>query len=312
MVSPGEKIDLAEESFVTCLAFNYFGDRLAIGTEDQTIQIWEMNQNREWTKTYAWQAHNGAVIRVRWAHPEFGNILASCSFDKSVIVWEEKPEDCTWNSVTKLVESKGPVEDIRFAPKHLGLQLASCSENGEIRIYETTDMINLKVWIVNQIIQASSLGSTSISWNPSLNDSPMLVIGNNDQATAQAKFSKAFTDEVELIQLWSYSEENKEWVKRDVGRGHDATVTDVDWSPVIGRQYHLIASCSLDRKVIIWRVDDDFCLTAAHTLSGHSERVWRVCWDMFGTSLSSTSEDGVVIVWQRNLMKEWEIVKKIR
>lgn len=27
--------------------------------------------------------------KLAWAHPEFGQILASCSFDKTVIIWEE-------------------------------------------------------------------------------------------------------------------------------------------------------------------------------------------------------------------------------
>lgn len=27
--------------------------------------------------------------RVTWAHPEFGQVLASCSFDRTAAVWEE-------------------------------------------------------------------------------------------------------------------------------------------------------------------------------------------------------------------------------
>lgn len=39
--------------------------------------------------------HSGAVLRVTWADPEFsrggtGAILASCGYDKSVVIWEEK------------------------------------------------------------------------------------------------------------------------------------------------------------------------------------------------------------------------------
>lgn len=36
--------------------------------------------------------------------------------------------------------------------------------------------------------------------------------------------------------------------------GHDATVNDVAWAPLMGRSYHMIASCSRDTKVIIWKV----------------------------------------------------------
>jgi len=30
------------------------------------------------------------VWKVTWAHPEFGQVLASCSFDRTAAVWEEQ------------------------------------------------------------------------------------------------------------------------------------------------------------------------------------------------------------------------------
>ena len=30
-------------------------------------------------------------------------------------------------------------------------------------------------------------------------------------------------------------------------------INDVQWAPLAGRSFHMIASCSKDRKVIIWR-----------------------------------------------------------
>jgi len=37
------------------------------------------------------EGHTGAVWRVTWADPEFGEngILASCGYDKQVIIWSE-------------------------------------------------------------------------------------------------------------------------------------------------------------------------------------------------------------------------------
>ena len=39
------------------------------------------------------QTHSGSVWRVTWAHPEFGQALATCSFDRTVAIWEEQGED---------------------------------------------------------------------------------------------------------------------------------------------------------------------------------------------------------------------------
>lgn len=36
------------------------------------------------------QCHSGSVWRVSWAHPEFGQVLATCSFDRTVAIWEEQ------------------------------------------------------------------------------------------------------------------------------------------------------------------------------------------------------------------------------
>ena len=42
--------------------------------------------------------HEGPVWQVAWAHPKFGSLLASCSFDNRVIVWKEV-QDNVWQQV---------------------------------------------------------------------------------------------------------------------------------------------------------------------------------------------------------------------
>lgn len=34
--------------------------------------------------------HTGPVWQVTWAHPKFGHILASCSYDGKVLIWKEQ------------------------------------------------------------------------------------------------------------------------------------------------------------------------------------------------------------------------------
>lgn len=94
------------------------------------------------------------MTRLSWAHPEYGTILASCSFDKLVKVWEEigpgrmEPDNTApapgtggiggtgmtgttgtvgsasrWVERAKFVESKASVRAIEFAPRYFGLKL---------------------------------------------------------------------------------------------------------------------------------------------------------------------------------------------
>jgi len=51
-----------------------------------------MEQQEEWKLTFELAGsagHAGAVWKVTWADPEFGQIIASCGYDKQVFIWEE-------------------------------------------------------------------------------------------------------------------------------------------------------------------------------------------------------------------------------
>lgn len=97
----------------------------------------------------------GQRLEGQWAHPEFGQILASCSFDRTVSVWEDQgmylngssssssaSADAAssaaangaaaatgpgtkegWRNQAQLVDARDSVHDVKFAPRHLGLRL---------------------------------------------------------------------------------------------------------------------------------------------------------------------------------------------
>jgi WD40 repeat protein len=43
--------------------------------------------------------HEGPVWQVSWAHPKFGALLASCSFDHTVMIWKETSSNVFFESV---------------------------------------------------------------------------------------------------------------------------------------------------------------------------------------------------------------------
>jgi len=90
---------------------------------------------------------------VSWAHPEFGQLLASCSLDRNVNIWEEQENvDAAghvvsrWHKRAQLGDALDSVNDVRFAPRHLGLKLAAGSADGRVRVYEAFDVMNLAHW----------------------------------------------------------------------------------------------------------------------------------------------------------------------
>jgi len=53
------------------------------------ICIWDRSPSTgQWIKSASWKKHGGAVWKVRFAHPEFGQVLATCSFDNSVHIYD--------------------------------------------------------------------------------------------------------------------------------------------------------------------------------------------------------------------------------
>jgi WD40 repeat protein len=64
---------------------------------------------------------------------EIENISSSAKIDR-------------WIRKAQLSESKGSVNDVKFAPRHQGLKLATASSDGIVRIYEVTDIFSLSYW----------------------------------------------------------------------------------------------------------------------------------------------------------------------
>jgi hypothetical protein len=88
------------------------------------------------------------VSKVSWAHPEFGSIIASSSFDRTVKIWEQmslvrlaetqqigvngssgsaqaSPSNSRWVERAVLTDARGTIRSVEFAPHHFGLKLVS-------------------------------------------------------------------------------------------------------------------------------------------------------------------------------------------
>ncbi len=79
-------------------------------------------------KSNNFQAHDSSILKVIWSHPEFGQLLATCSFDRTIKIWEEAENETMgsgrrWLERAKLGHARGTIQDIEFAPNHFGLKL---------------------------------------------------------------------------------------------------------------------------------------------------------------------------------------------
>ncbi|KDQ08765.1 hypothetical protein BOTBODRAFT_37624 [Botryobasidium botryosum FD-172 SS1] len=161
---PSSHLDL-----VTDTAYNYYGTRLATCGVDQQIKVFGINEaTGEWVLEDEWRAHEAPVTRISWAHPEFGTVLASCSFDGAVKIWKEYPDEpksgpdnTRWEEKATLTEANGSVRAVEFAPVDFGLKLASISTDSYLRIYECAEPHDPTSWTITEEVSMRALSTPS-------------------------------------------------------------------------------------------------------------------------------------------------------
>lgn len=331
---------------ITDISYDHFGHRLALSSTDHTIQIWDLSHDGTYHLTSKFRSHSGSVWKVTWAHPEFGQILATCSLDRTAIIWEEvldatvdtkRSSDQTshWAKRATLVDSRTSLTDIRFAPKHLGLMLVTCAADGHVRIYEAPDITNLAHWSLKDEFNCK-MGCSSITWNQSRIHPPMLAVGSDQYTDSPSP----------KVIIYEYNEHLRRWIKVDAVASATDPVHDLSFAPYIGRSYHLLGIASKNVQIVTIKsqsvpsatmsassitssmVPNAVSTTAsvagilAHQsqpasssrfdiktvaqFDDHLSQVWRVSWNITGTILASSGDDGTVRMWKSNYLDNWK------
>eukprot|EP00735_Rhodelphis_limneticus_P007494 TRINITY_DN2004_c0_g1::TRINITY_DN2004_c0_g1_i1::g.21929::m.21929 TRINITY_DN2004_c0_g1::TRINITY_DN2004_c0_g1_i1::g.21929 ORF type:complete len:326 (+),score=47.80,sp/P55735/SEC13_HUMAN/58.88/3e-119,WD40/PF00400.27/0.067,WD40/PF00400.27/1.5e-10,WD40/PF00400.27/2.7e-05,WD40/PF00400.27/2.4e-05,WD40/PF00400.27/1.9e-09,WD40/PF00400.27/9.5e-06,TFIIIC_delta/PF12657.2/10,TFIIIC_delta/PF12657.2/3.3,TFIIIC_delta/PF12657.2/24,TFIIIC_delta/PF12657.2/0.07,Apc4_WD40/PF12894.2/4.8e+02,Apc4_WD40/PF12894.2/0.26 T len=281
---------------------DYYGRRLATCSSDQAIRIFDISDPSQEKLLTELRGHEGPVWQVAWAHPKFGSLLASCSYDHKVIVWREAPETPNvWSKVYEYDRHDSSVNAVAWAPHELGLAFACASADGHISVHTHRGD---DAWDV-QKIQAHQIGCNAVSWGPAV---PAGSLVSGDAGSFSRRLVSAGCDG--LVVIWKFDETSKNWVREDALQGHTDWVRDVAWAPSIGLPSSTIASCSQDRKVIIWTRDDASPWTSK-TLPVFPACVWRVSWSPTGNLLAVASGDNKVSLWKEGIDGEWSNISEV-
>ena len=170
VVLRGVSLRFMQESNDACalqhdVQLDYYGKRLATASSDRMIKIFDVSPDQAQHQLSASiQAHEGPVWQVAWAHPKFGSILASCSYDRKVCVWKETQAQ-QWSKVYEYADHQSSVNSIAFAPHDLGLKLAAASADGSISILSWRGPQD-NAWEEKPIHNAHQIGCNAVSWAP--------------------------------------------------------------------------------------------------------------------------------------------------
>jgi len=179
------------------------------------------------------------------AHPKYGNILASSSYDGKVFIWKESSSQ--WQKIYEVALHNASVNLVAWAPHEVGCLLACASSDGNVSVLEFKD----NNWS-HQVLQACGSGVNSVSWAPSVAPGQTTGASGNSPGAAR-RFVTGGSDC--QVKLWEFSPDQGTYTNTTILPGHTDWVRDVAWSPtVLSKSY--IASASQDKTVRIWTSSD--------------------------------------------------------
>ena len=248
-----------------------------------------------------------------------------------VQVWEEQEggfdyssgsssvSQSRWISKAQLTEARKAVNCVEFAPRHVGLRLATASADGVVRLYEAIDVMNLNHWPMSQCFDAdaeSELGVTALSWCSGRFEPPMLAVGSSSGQ----------------VSVWRFSDASRQWQAAYQLPEHGRSVLDVAWAPNLGRSFHLVATTGRDgllRLHRLRRLKQDAGGAAAgggaeqgaaaaaleyessEALDVGGADMWRLGWNVTGTVLAASGDGGVVQLWKSDFAGNFCFVRDV-
>lgn len=194
MATSVSSVDTHHEDMIHDISLDYYGKKMATSSSDRTIKIFEVLENGA-NQIAEIRGHDAAVWQVAWAHPKFGSILASCSYDKKVIIWKETSQN-NWTKLYEFDKHQSSVNSVSWAPHEFGLMLACASSDSKISILQFKD----NSWTYEQF-HAHDIGVNSVSWAPAYAPSSLLQNSNTNQPVLVKRLVSGGCDN--LVKVWT-------------------------------------------------------------------------------------------------------------
>lgn len=177
---------------------------LATGSFDASVGIWQSSEivgdpeakddDEDWRFAIVLDGHESEVKSVAWSVG--GNLLASCSRDKSVWIWEEVGDD-DFETIAVLQEHEGDVKCVAWHPEEE--ILASGSYDCEIRLWKEEDD-----WGCIAVLKGHASTVWTVDWEPiagAIDDLTKRLVSCSDDMTIRIWDTTTGMEEARLPQI---------------------------------------------------------------------------------------------------------------
>lgn len=153
---------------------------LATGDCKKNIHIWTMRTNDWNVDQQPLIGHEGSVEDIKWS-PEDADVLASCSVDKSIRIWDLR-QQATARCVTKVLNShKSDVNVIDWNARSKNL-IVSGGDDGVVKVWDTRYLKRDNENLAVAQFDYHKKPITSVAWNHH-DDTVMAVASDDDRLT---------------------------------------------------------------------------------------------------------------------------------
>eukprot|EP00762_Andalucia_godoyi_P007720 ANDGO_07890.mRNA.1 Protein transport protein SEC13 len=331
LAAPVLSFDTPHEDMIHDAQLDFHARKLATASSDRSIRIFDVPAASSSSAAAAAapgslrpvaeirQAHDGPVWAVAWAHPRFGTLLASCSYDRKVKVWTPSQQPINqnqgssgggmmsnWVCVAEYTHNAS-ANAVAFAPPDAfaGPALASVGSDGVLSLVIATPSSSAPggyAWPSAGItVDTRHSAATCVSWAP-FSAAAASSTSSSPNSNAVRRIATGGCDN--RVRLFKFDGASNSFVPERDLVAHSDWVRDVAFAPfAYAPNRETLVSASQDKSVVVWSIEAG--KDVEQKVINLGAVVWRVSWGGVGGVVAATCADGRVVLLRENAAGEW-------